>query len=155
MNASASDVMHELVGFIRESSAIIHYFCDIVMVITLYNAIFEHGDAGEIILWLLIALISAAVAELLKSRLPTPLRILLQRRNTIWFFLAAASITFTTDFQQLNCRFDHTLLNHALVSVFFCLALITKVRTRYARAFLSDVKWILRAALAPTPSVRC
>ena len=83
MNASASDVIHELVGFIRESAAIIHYFCDIVMVITLYNAIFEHGDAGEIILWLLIALISAAVAELLKSRLPTPLRILLQRRNTI------------------------------------------------------------------------
>ena len=83
MTASASDVMHELVVFIRESAAIIHYFCDIVMVITLYNAIFEHGDAGAIILWFLIALISAAIAELLKSRLPTPLRILLQRRNTM------------------------------------------------------------------------
>ena len=34
MTASASDVMHELVGFIRESAAIIHYFCDVVMVIT-------------------------------------------------------------------------------------------------------------------------
>ena len=83
MTASASDVMHELVGFIIESSAIIHYFCDIVMVITLYTAIFEHGDVQTIILWLLIALISAVIAELLKSRLPTPLRILRQRRNIL------------------------------------------------------------------------
>jgi hypothetical protein len=83
MTASPSDVMHELIGFIRESAAIIHYFSDIVIVITIYNTIFEHGDAGAIILWLLIALISAVIAELLKSRLPTPLRILLQRRNTI------------------------------------------------------------------------
>jgi hypothetical protein len=83
MVASASDAIRELVRFIRESAAIIHYFSDIVIVITLYNAIFEHGDVVAIILWLLIALISAVIAELLKSRLPTPLRILWQRRNIL------------------------------------------------------------------------
>jgi hypothetical protein len=83
MVTSASDAIRELVGFIRESAAIIHYFSDIVIVITLYNAIFEHGDAVAIILWLIIALISAVIAELLKSKLPTPLRRILQRRNTL------------------------------------------------------------------------
>jgi hypothetical protein len=83
MATSASDAIRELVGFIRESAAIIHYFSDIIIVITLYNAIFEHGDAQIIILWLLIALISAVIAEVLKSRLPTPLRILWQRRNIL------------------------------------------------------------------------
>jgi len=83
MATSASDAMRELAGFIRESAAIIHYFSDIVIVITIYNAIFEQGDAQTIILWLVIALISAGIAELLKSRLPTPLRILRQRRNTL------------------------------------------------------------------------
>jgi hypothetical protein len=83
MATSASDAIRELVGFIGESAAIIHYFSDIVIVITLYNAIFEHGDVQTIILWLLIALISAVIAELLKSILPTPLRILRQRRNIL------------------------------------------------------------------------
>jgi hypothetical protein len=83
MATSASDAIRELAGFIRESAAIIHYFSDIVIVITIYNVIFEHGNAQTIILWLLIALISAVIAELLKSRLPTPLRIVLQRRNTL------------------------------------------------------------------------
>lgn len=79
---TASNAIRELVGFIRESAAIIHYFSGIMIIITLFNAIFEHGNAVGIMLWLIIALISAAIAELLKSKLPTPLRIILQRRNT-------------------------------------------------------------------------
>jgi hypothetical protein len=35
MASSVSGVMRELVGFIRKSAAIIHYFSDIVIIITL------------------------------------------------------------------------------------------------------------------------
>jgi hypothetical protein len=75
-----SDVIKELLGFIREASAIIHYFSDLMVIISVYNIIFEHGSVGTVIIWLITALISAVIAELLKSRLPTPLRIVLRRR---------------------------------------------------------------------------
>jgi hypothetical protein len=78
-----ADVITELIGFIRETSAIVHYFSDIVVVILVYNVIFEHGDAGTIIIWVLTALISAVIAELLKSRLPTPLRIVFRRKSIL------------------------------------------------------------------------
>jgi hypothetical protein len=75
-----SDVIKELIGFIREASAIVHYFSDLMVIISVYNIIFEHGSVGVVIIWLITALISAVIAELLKSRLPTPLRIVLRRR---------------------------------------------------------------------------
>jgi hypothetical protein len=78
-----SDVIKELVGFIREASAIVHYFSDLMAVISVYNIIFEHGTAGAVIIWLITALISGVIAELLKSRLPTPLRIVLRRRGIL------------------------------------------------------------------------
>jgi hypothetical protein len=78
-----ADVITELIGFIREASAIVHYFSDIVVVILVYNVIFERGDAGTIIIWVLTALISAVIAELLKSRLPTPLRIVFRRKSIL------------------------------------------------------------------------
>lgn len=81
MAKTISDVARELVGFIREASAIVHYFSDIVMLISIYNIIFEHGSAGAIAIWVLMALISAVIAELLRSRLPTPLRIVLRRKS--------------------------------------------------------------------------
>jgi len=82
MVETISGVIKELVGFIRESSAIIHYFSDIMAVISLYNMIFEHGAVGTIIIWAITALISGVIAELLKSYLPTPLRLVLRRRET-------------------------------------------------------------------------
>jgi hypothetical protein len=78
-----SDVIKELVGFIREASAIVHYFSDLMAVISVYNMIFEHGSVGAVIIWLITALISGVIAELLKSRLPTPLRIVLRRRGIL------------------------------------------------------------------------
>ena len=78
-----ANVITELIGFIRETSAIVHYFSDIVVVILVYNVIFEHGDATTIIVWVLTALISAVIAELLKSRLPTPLRIVFRRKSIL------------------------------------------------------------------------
>ena len=76
-----SAVIKELVGFISEASAIIHYFSDVVVVISIYNIIFENGAVVTVIIWVIIALISAFIAELLKSKLPTPLRIIFQRKT--------------------------------------------------------------------------
>ena len=78
-----SGVIEEIVKFIRESSAIIHYFSDIMAVISFYNLIYEHGAVGTIIIWLITALISAVIAELLKSHLPTPLRIVLHKAGIL------------------------------------------------------------------------
>lgn len=76
-----SAVIKEVIGFIRESSAIIHYFSDAVVFILIYNTIFEHGVVVTVIIWVVIALISAFIAELLKSRLPTPLRVIFRRKT--------------------------------------------------------------------------
>ena len=83
MAETISDVLKELVGFIRESSAIVHYFSDFMTAIALYNIIFEQGAVGAVIIWLITAVISAVIAELLKSQLPTPLRIIFPRRSRI------------------------------------------------------------------------
>ena len=82
MEATFSAVTKELIGFIREASAIIHYFSDVVAVISIYNIIFEHGEGVTVIIWVITALISAFIAELLKSKLPTPLRIIIRRKTT-------------------------------------------------------------------------
>jgi len=81
MAVTLSAVVKELIGFIGEASAIIHYFSDVVVVISIYNIIFEHGAVTTIIIWVIIALISAFIAELLKSKLPTPLRIIFRRKT--------------------------------------------------------------------------
>lgn len=72
-------MVKDLVEFIKESSAIIHYFSVIMLIISLYKIIVEDYEVGRIMLWLIIALISAGIAEVLKSHLPTPLRIVLRR----------------------------------------------------------------------------
>ena len=66
-------------GFIGEAYAVIHYFSDLMTIFSLYGTVFENSSAGTVIIWLLIALVSAIIAELLKSRLPTLLRILLRK----------------------------------------------------------------------------
>ena len=80
MPKTISDVINGIISFVRESSAIIHYFSDLMVIISAYNLIFEHGSVGMTIVWLIIALTSGMVAELLKSSLPTPLRIILRKR---------------------------------------------------------------------------
>jgi hypothetical protein len=77
--AVLSDLMKELVGFIREFFAVIHYFSDSMVAILIYNLIFESGVVGIVFVWFVIGLISAVIAELLKSKLPTPLRLVLSR----------------------------------------------------------------------------
>jgi hypothetical protein len=74
-----SGLMRELVGFVREFFAVIHYFSDFMVAILIYNLIFEGGNVGIILVWFVIGLISAVIAELLKSKLPTPLRLVLSR----------------------------------------------------------------------------
>ena len=83
MAKKSSDVITELFGFIRESAAIIHYFSDIVAAISLYNVIFEKSTVEMFIIWVIVGLISGVVAELLKSHLPTPLRIIFARRGNL------------------------------------------------------------------------
>jgi hypothetical protein len=83
MAETISDVIKELIGFIREASAIIHYFSDVMVVISVYNIIFEHGAVGAVVIWLIMGLISAVIAELLKSRLPTPLRLFFRRKSIV------------------------------------------------------------------------
>jgi hypothetical protein len=77
--AVLSGLMKELVGFIREFFAVIHYFSDFMVAILVYNLIFEGGNVGIVLVWFVIGLISAVIAELLKSKLPTPLRLVLSR----------------------------------------------------------------------------
>jgi hypothetical protein len=83
MADTISNAVKELIEFIREASAIIHYFSDFIAIISLYNIIFEHGAVGTVIVWVVIALISAVIAELLKSHIPTPLRIVLRRKGIL------------------------------------------------------------------------
>lgn len=75
------DVIKELIEFVREASAVIHYFSNFMVIISLYNLIFEHNTVGTIIVWVVTALISAVIAELLKSHIPTPLRIVLRKKG--------------------------------------------------------------------------
>ena len=75
-----SDMLKEIISFVRESFAIIHYFSDLMAVISVYNLIFEQGSFGIIMVWLIIALTSGIIAELLRSNLPTLLRIILRKR---------------------------------------------------------------------------
>jgi hypothetical protein len=76
-----SSLIREVVGFIRETAAIIHYFSIIVAVISIYNLIYDQSTAGAIMAWLIIALLSAVISELLKSRIPTLLRMILHRKT--------------------------------------------------------------------------
>jgi hypothetical protein len=82
MAENSSNVIKELVGFIRESFAILHYFSDIVAAISLYNLIFENSAVTAVIIWVIAALIFGVIAELLKSHLPTPLRVIFARRGS-------------------------------------------------------------------------
>lgn len=49
-----SYVMKEIIGFIRELFAILHYFSEVRAVISIYNLIFESGTLGIILIWLVI-----------------------------------------------------------------------------------------------------
>ena len=81
MPKTSSDGIKEIIGFVRESSAIIHYFSDLMVVISVYNLIFEFSSVGMVIVWLIIALISGIVAEILKSTLPTLLRLIFRKKK--------------------------------------------------------------------------
>ena len=83
MTDSISNMIKELIGFIREAFAIIHYFSDLMVIISLYNMLFDQGAGGTIIIWLITSLISGVIAELLKSHLPTPLRMILHGRGSL------------------------------------------------------------------------
>jgi len=83
MTDSLSNLIKELIGFFREAFAVLHYFSDLMLIISLYNLIFEHGTGGVVIIWLIAALISGVIAELLKSHLPTPLRTVLRRKASL------------------------------------------------------------------------
>ena len=78
-----SQAIKELISFVRESSAIIHYFSDVVIAISIYNMIFEQGEVVPVIVWVIIALISSLIAELLKSKLPTLLRLVFRRKSIV------------------------------------------------------------------------
>jgi hypothetical protein len=76
-----SSLIKEFVGFIRETAVIIHYFSIIVAAISIYNIIYDHGTGGAIIAWLITALLSAVIAELLKSQILTLLRMVLHHKS--------------------------------------------------------------------------
>ena len=83
MPKTTSDVIQGIIGFVRESSAIIHYFSELMVVISVYNLIFELSSIGMVIVWLIIALTSGVVAELLKSALPTLLRLIFRKKTRL------------------------------------------------------------------------
>jgi hypothetical protein len=64
-----------LVGYIREASAVIHYFSILGIILSIYSLFYGQDTVGAIIVWLMVMLVSSVIAELLKSRLPTLLRI--------------------------------------------------------------------------------
>ena len=79
MATMLSDLVKELAGLIREFSAILHYFSDFMVAVLVYGLIFENGVVGPVLIWFVVGLISAVLAEHFKSKLPTPLRIILNR----------------------------------------------------------------------------
>jgi hypothetical protein len=70
-----SNSTKEIIGYIREASAIIHYFSILGIILSIYNLIYGRDTVGAIIIWLIVMLLSSVIAELLKSKLPTLLRI--------------------------------------------------------------------------------
>ena len=67
-----------IVTYIREASAVIHYFSILEVILSIYSLIFGQDTVGAIIVWLMVMLLSSSIAELLKSKLPTLLRIRVQ-----------------------------------------------------------------------------
>jgi VanZ family protein len=65
----------EIIGYIREASAIIHYFSILGVILSIYDLIYGQDTVASIIIWLVVMLFSSVIAELLKSTLPTLLRI--------------------------------------------------------------------------------
>ena len=75
-----SGLVKELAGLFREFFAILHYFSDFMMAVLFYGLVFENSVVGPFFVWFVVGLISAVLAELFKSKLPTPLRLVLHRR---------------------------------------------------------------------------
>jgi hypothetical protein len=78
--------MKKMVAFIlrpifllaRELIAVWHYVSDIFALLEILNLMSSHGPIEGLVIWLISSALSAFLAELLKSYLPTPLRILLR-----------------------------------------------------------------------------
>ena len=64
-----------IVEYIREASAIIHYFSILGIILSIYSLIYGETTLGAIIIWIILMLFSSGIAELLKSKLPTIFRI--------------------------------------------------------------------------------
>jgi hypothetical protein len=62
----------------RELIAIWHYVSDIFALLEILNLMSSHGPIDGLMIWLISSALSAFFAELFKSYLPTPLRILLK-----------------------------------------------------------------------------
>jgi len=73
-------LVKELAALFGEFFAILHYFSDFIVAVLIYGLFFENGVVGPVFVWFVVGLTSAVLAELLKSKLPTPLRIVLHRR---------------------------------------------------------------------------
>jgi hypothetical protein len=67
-----------VVSYNREASAIIHYFSILEVILSIYSLIYGQDTVGVIIVWLIVMLLSSSISELLKSKLPTLLRIRIQ-----------------------------------------------------------------------------
>ena len=124
MSKTISDGIKEIIGFVRESSAIIHYFSDLMVVISVYNLIFELSSIGMVIVWLILALTSGIVAEILKSTLPTLLRLIFRKKNQTVNFPSFCFFNFT-NIPREACNSDSFTSNllrmhlHKQVSLFF------------------------------------
>ena len=71
-------VFRDLIGNLAEIFALIHWLSDATFIISLIQLISGNGIIGGYLLWIVSSLISSilcgALAELLTSNIPTPLR---------------------------------------------------------------------------------
>ena len=71
-------ILRPIFALARELIAIWHYVSDIFVLVEILNIMSSHGPIEGLVIWLISSALSAFIAELLKSYLPTPLRILLR-----------------------------------------------------------------------------
>lgn len=78
-----SEIVNSAVSVMREIAAAWHYISDIMALLEILKLISAHGAIEGLVLWVVSSVVSASIAELLESILPTPLRILLRRLGVL------------------------------------------------------------------------
>lgn len=77
MNA-VNAFLNPIISMLRELIAIWHWFSNLFALINLLELMSQHGSFAGLVLWLISSAVSSFLAEVLKSKIPTLLRLILR-----------------------------------------------------------------------------